>query len=286
VAPDFDRAACHLQALQAAASPGSPATARLNNPPGASTAEAGLESAGEPPKASSGEAAAGDDEDPFAEPLPPLRRLPADPDLPDPPPAVPLPTSREETLEDDPEFRWARETVRQVGTLVHRVLHSLSRGGLEGWDRSRLEDLRPAFRSSLARLGVPQHELATGTEATVQALSRLLECPRGRWILGAHQEARSEYALAGRLGGRVVRVKVDRTFVDAEGLRWIVDYKTGTHEGSDVEAFLDAEQERYRPQLERYALLMRRLDPRPVRLGLYFPMLGGWREWEAPRDRP
>jgi hypothetical protein len=47
-----------------------------------------------------------------------------------------------------------------------------------------------------------------------------------------------------------------------------------------VESFLDRERERYRAQLERYARLMRGMDDHPVRLGLYFPLLGGWREWE------
>jgi hypothetical protein len=47
------------------------------------------------------------------------------------------------------------------------------------------------------------------------------------------------------------------------------------------EEFLDREQQRYRGQLEKYAAVLKKLDPRPVRLGLYFPLLGGWREWEA-----
>jgi len=59
----------------------------------------------------------------------------------------------------------------------------------------------------------------------------------------------------------------------------IVDYKTGPHEGGDLEASLDREQERYRKQLEQYAALMCMLDNRPVKLGLYFPLLKGWREW-------
>jgi hypothetical protein len=37
--------------------------------------------------------------------------------------------------------------------------------------------------------------------------------------------------------------------------------------------------ERYRPQLERYARLMRRHDDRAIRLGLYFPLLDDWAEW-------
>ncbi len=73
-------------------------------------------------------------------------------------------------------------------------------------------------------------------------------------------------------------------------MRWIVDYKTGTHGGGDLEQFLDREQERYRKQLEQYAALMPALDNRDfsslpfkgrTREGMefYFPLLKGWREW-------
>jgi ATP-dependent helicase/nuclease subunit A len=41
--------------------------------------------------------------------------------------------------------------------------------------------------------------------------------------------------------------------------------------------------ERYRPQLERYAALARRMGPEPVRVGLYFPLMRAWREW-APHE--
>ena len=46
-----------------------------------------------------------------------------------------------------------------------------------------------------------------------------------------------------------------------------------------MEAFLDREQTRCQPQLDRYARIVRALDPRPIRLALYYPLQGGWREW-------
>jgi hypothetical protein len=55
-----------------------------------------------------------------------------------------------------------------------------------------------------------------------------------------------------------------------------VDYKTSTHEGAGVEAFLDSERERYAEQLRGYANAL--AGRGRVRLGLYFPLLGGWRE--------
>jgi len=76
----------------------------------------------------------------------------------------------------------------------------------------------------------------------------------------------------------VERGVIDRTFV-ADGVRWIVDYKSGAHLGGDLERFLSEERRRYLPQLERYARLMRGLDGRPVRLALYFPRLGQMRDW-------
>ena len=75
-------------------------------------------------------------------------------------------------------------------------------------------------------------------------------------------------------------IVIDRTFVDAAGTRWIIDYKTGVHAGGEVDAFLDQEQQRYFPQLTRYANILQTMENRPIRLGLYFPLLGGWREWE------
>jgi hypothetical protein len=72
----------------------------------------------------------------------------------------------------------------------------------------------------------------------------------------------------------------DRSFIDELGTRWVIDYKTSRHAGGGVEEFLRREVERYRPQLERYALLARKLGPEPVRVGLYFPLMPAWREWD------
>ena len=106
--------------------------------------------------------------------------------------------------------------------------------------------------------------------------------PRGRWILEEHAEAECELRVAGMVGGKFIEAVIDRTFVDEQDVRWIIDYKTSEHQGGDVEAFLDSEKTRYQEQLERYARLMFQRDERPIRLALYFPLLGGWREWLAP----
>ena len=115
------------------------------------------------------------------------------------------------------------------------------------------------------------------------ALTHAVSDPRGRWLLGPQQDARSELRITAISGEAYLDHVIDRTFRDQNGQRWVVDYKTSSHEGADVEGFLNREQERYRFQLDRYATLMRTLDGQPVRRGLYFPLLKGWREWGDER---
>ena len=116
----------------------------------------------------------------------------------------------------------------------------------------------------------------------VGALTATLEDPRGRWLLGAQPNARNEYRISTVVDGVPVMLVIDRMFEDLTGA-WIVDYKTSTHEGAEVERFLDAEQHRYRAQLERYAAVAVRAGG--ARLGLYFPLLKGWREWSTESAR-
>jgi hypothetical protein len=102
---------------------------------------------------------------------------------------------------------------------------------------------------------------------------------RGRWIFDrSHAQARSELALTGIAAGRLTNAIIDRSFVDAGGTRWVIDFKTSRHEGGGREQFLQEELQRYRPQLETYIALARELGPEPVRAGLYFPLLGAFRE--------
>ncbi len=212
-----------------------------------------------------------------------IRRLTRAWVAPPPPPAVAWRAAAVAPLPEEAppvEFDWASETIRHVGTVAHQLLHVVGREGLARWDAARLVQLRPAFGERLARLGVPRAELARAGTRVEQALARTLGDARGRWIFDpGHREARCEYSLSAFEGNRLVTVVMDRSFVDAGGVRWIIDYKTSSHEGAGLEEFLDRERERYREQLERYARFLRTLGSRPIRLGLYFPLLGGWREW-------
>ncbi len=216
----------------------------------------------------------------------PLRRVPLSWTAPSPPPPVAWQQLQQEenTREAVVEFSWVGESARHVGTVVHLFLQRMAHVGVEAWDAEHMTRIDPVLRNALKQEGVPASELDAAHQRVQLALSGVRDDARARWMLSASRlDANSEYRLAGELDGAFVNVVFDRTFVDDDGVRWIVDYKTGMHEGGDVDTFLDSERERYRSQLERYARLLSRSEKRPIRLGLYFPLLKGWREWPAER---
>ncbi len=214
-----------------------------------------------------------------------LGRLVSDWIRPEPPPAVDWrirAPARLAPAREPIEYSWAGAAIRHVGTLVHRLLRQISLEDPATWEAERVRALRPHFKAELAALGVAGEGLAKAVGQVEAALLNALADPRGRWLLDpSHRDARSEYAITGIRDGALVQVVLDRTFVDAEGTRWVVDYKLSPHTGGDLEAFLDRQRLRYIEQLERYGALIEALDPRPVRLGLYFPLQSGWREWGA-----
>jgi ATP-dependent exoDNAse (exonuclease V) beta subunit len=180
------------------------------------------------------------------------------------------------------EFSWAGESVRLVGTVVHRWLQRIA-DDLPAWNVARIDALRPTVDRDLASIGVPASERGTAVERALAALRMATTDNRGRWLLMPREpaaRAASELRLTGVDQGRRVDIAIDRSFIE-DGVRWVIDYKTGSHEGAGVDAFVDREVERYRPQLERYARLVAGLGSEPVCCGLYFPLLGAWRAWDA-----
>jgi hypothetical protein len=192
------------------------------------------------------------------------------------PPGVAWTPPPREEQEGEIEFSWVGDTARRVGSVVHRWLQRIAEDGATGWTRTRVEAEAGAVRQQLVAQGVPEGELERAGARVIAAIVGCLEDPKGRWLLGPQAHARNEYRVSTVIDGVRHRLVLDRMFEDTGGRAWIVDYKTSSHEGGDLEAFLAEEETRYRPQLERYA----RAVARPgARRALYFPLLKGWREW-------
>jgi ATP-dependent helicase/nuclease subunit A len=184
------------------------------------------------------------------------------------------------SMDAAPEFEWASPTAKHVGTVTHLLLELVGAQGLSGWGPETLPARLDFIRHELAARGVPRRELETAAARVRLALENTLASARGRWIFDpAHGDSASERHYTAVFDGVLSEAVLDRSFIDTDGVRWIIDFKTGEHLGGSVEVFMDSEVERYRPQLERYARMLGELEDCPIALGLYFPLLDGWREW-------
>jgi len=186
-------------------------------------------------------------------------------------------------VHDDIEFDWAGINARLIGTVVHEILCELSSRSAANY----IESFWKQFcRTRLIHLGMNEADLNEAIDRAMLAVSNCQKDPRGQWILDSqHRNARSEYALTSQSGRQTRHVVIDRTFVDENGYRWIIDYKTGFHTGSDLNEYLDREVMRYSAQLDFYARTIMTLDPAPIKLGLYFPLMQAWRTWDYKSDK-
>jgi ATP-dependent exoDNAse (exonuclease V) beta subunit len=172
----------------------------------------------------------------------------------------------------DIDFNWAGTEARRIGTVLHRLLERVGLIGIESVDKQVEQDLLNRVPQLLKAMGSVGKALETSEEIVRTALMQALESETGRWILsGQHQDAKCELALTGVVDGRLVNAVIDRTFVDNEGVRWIIDYKSGYRSDGDLEAFIEEEVERYTPQLNLYRKLFEGLGETRIETALYLP---------------
>jgi hypothetical protein len=128
-------------------------------------------------------------------------------------------------------FEWASDLPRRVGIVVHAMLQQAD-------GNESLELQRPRISAALVAEGLHGERLRDGIIRVEQALRATAMDARGRWILA------SIWKISAVCTVRTYRrtcpyFTLDRTFVD-DGIRWIIDYKTGSHEGGNLETFLTA----------------------------------------------
>ena len=112
------------------------------------------------------------------------------------------------------------------------------------------------------------------------AVTSMQADPHARFVFADYDEQRNEYALAAHEEHGIKPYRIDRTFV-ADGVRWIIDYKSTYTEQADLESFAQRQvEERHKPQLQNYGALMRALDSRPIQLAVYFPLLAQLVSWQ------
>lgn len=188
------------------------------------------------------------------------------PSIPEPPPAVVVrPTSDAREV----DYYWVGSAARHAGTIVHRWLQKMADGSLA--NDGLPADLDAVSGRWARSLGVPDNDLEGVLDRVRLAVESALNDEQGRWLLSG--AGYSELRLGGVHDGEVVNIVIDRVRVAEDGVHWLVDYKTSTHEGGNLSGFLEQEVARYLPQLRLYRAIYSGITDAELRTALYFPLL-------------
>ncbi len=169
-------------------------------------------------------------------------------------------------------FLLSDNTSRVIGTATHFIFEQISKKTISWWSNLDNHIQSQYIARQLLQHAIQPQLLDTALLTVKKALSNALQDPKGQWILSTHREAESELALTVHLENKFENVIIDRTFVDENNIRWIIDYKTGDG--------LDKMME-YKNQLIKYKQIMQKQDEREIKLGLYFPSVPRWEEVEV-----
>ena len=125
------------------------------------------------------------------------------------------------------------------------------------------------WRNTLRNEGFSGREINQILESVTEQLHQVLEDEKGRWILdNNHVESAAERNFTLLSDDGLTYSRIDRTFVDEQDTRWIIDYKSSAVT-SDFEDEVVRLVDSYRPQLDRYASIFLEMEDRPIQTALY-----------------
>ncbi|HEX4044582.1 MAG TPA: UvrD-helicase domain-containing protein, partial [Gammaproteobacteria bacterium] len=145
-------------------------------------------------------------------------------------------------LKDD-GFQFIDTNPKLIGMTIHRILQYISNLGIHWWQSAGHIDQCNYIKQHLMQVGSLPEKLEPSITGTLRIIQNVLNDSRGQWILQPHTEAKSEFSITAMIDDTIENLVIDRTFIDSEGIRWIIDYKTSTLGSLDLENFLAKEQE-------------------------------------------
>lgn len=157
----------------------------------------------------------------------------------------------------------------RLGTITHRLLQKIGNEGFKAWPDANTSQetlIQAAMRLQQWR----STDLNNDVNVIKNMINAVLTNEQGRWCLSPHAEAASEFPITVIHEGNPVQLIMDRTFVDEQGQRWIIDYKTTPMQDKPIKQWITEETEKHQAQMQRYLTAMQAMESRPIKLGLLF----------------
>jgi ATP-dependent exoDNAse (exonuclease V) beta subunit len=176
--------------------------------------------------------------------------------------------------------------LRAVGIIIHECLKQISVIGIPAWQKIAEQEKHAFWQIRLRELGVASQEQSAAISLINNTMLQTCDDPRAQWFLNPeHLDSHAEFALFENNHNGYTEHIIDRTFIAADGTRWIIDYKTTALSDNDINHWLKQASIQHADQLNRYAQVISNYDThhlkksRSIQLALYFPLFSGWIDW-------
>ena len=179
------------------------------------------------------------------------------------------------------EYSWAGEIAKRMGIVIHRIIQFLALQQDSHPNIVNDTELDNWIFYLLRHQSIDQNNLQSAMQYCKKAVNNIRKDKTFHWIISSnHHKRRFEWPISHLQSGKNIHYVIDCSFIDQQNIRWIIDFKTGSHRGTDIDRFLENEVIRYSDQLQHYANAIAAMDSRPIKLGLYYPLLMGFRSWD------
>lgn len=174
--------------------------------------------------------------------------------------------------DSEPAGATEEATAALIGTLIHESLETYVTAMQAEAGKHRLDKLEPYWRICLSKVLDSEAERDAAVRIIRDSVLASIEDEIDSWIFDHSLQASScEMEISQRTDFGSKKFIVDRSFIDKDGRRWIIDYKTARPADSqNHQDFINVQCELHREQLQNYKLLFEEMESRPIKIALFF----------------
>ncbi len=162
-----------------------------------------------------------------------------------------------------------------IGTLIHQGLENLVNTPNLLDSPLSIASLKQYWHRQLSQFEIDADSLANALQFIQSSLENCLSKKEVSWVFDSGlQDSRTEAPISRVFSDKIQHFVIDRTFVDRDGVRWVIDYKTAAPTPEhDIDEFITEQCRMHSQQLLNYRQLFSQMESRPIRTALLFTCL-------------
>lgn len=170
------------------------------------------------------------------------------------------------------------EIIHFIGNIIYLLLQQISQKGLAKWQQEN--NYRNYCLYLLKQHGIKSDELEKYFNTIKNYLDNIVADDLASWIFdNSYAHHASRYALTILINEKITNLKIDKTFIDNNQTRWLINFKSD-YTNDNLDIFFTEKNMLYFETLEQCAHALQKTENNKIKLGLYYPLLNHWFEKE------